>query len=120
MREPGHRFNYQDLLTGNLSLEAETFADIGGFDPAWKVHEDYEFGIRYLKAEMAFVFVDKAIAWHHECSDLNRSLERKYHEGQADILIGRRHPDVINALPLASMMARQSVPWRVVKLFAFQ
>lgn len=120
MRQPGHRFNYQNLLTGNLSLEAETFTNTGGFDQKLNVHEDYEFGIRLLKAGMTFVFVDKAIAWHHECSDLNRVLERKYHEGQANILIGRRYPDVINALPLASMMARQSRTWRIVKLLAFQ
>ncbi len=120
MRQPEHRFNYQDLLTGNLSLEAATFTSLGGFDENLNVHEDYEFGIRFLKAGMTFVFVDKAIAWHHECSDLNRSLKRKYDEGLADIHIGQKHPDVINALPLASMIARQSAPWRVVKLFAFQ
>jgi len=120
MRQPEHRFNYQDLLTGNVSLATETFAKTGGFDQKLNVHEDYEFGIRLLKAGMTFVFIEDAFAWHHEGSDLNHVFERKYHEGQADILIGRRHPDVIKALPLASMMARQSLPWRVVKLFAFQ
>jgi hypothetical protein len=32
MSQPGHRFTYQDLLSGNLSLDAELFARLDGFD----------------------------------------------------------------------------------------
>jgi hypothetical protein len=35
MSRSDHRFTYQDLLSGNLSLDAELFARLDGFDSAF-------------------------------------------------------------------------------------
>jgi GT2 family glycosyltransferase len=101
MSEPGHRYTYRDLLSGNLSLEAETFAAIGGFDPVLYCHEDYELGIRLIKAGAPLTFALDAVGYHYETSQLSRSFRRKYDEGCADVLIGRRHPELRPALALA-------------------
>jgi glycosyltransferase involved in cell wall biosynthesis len=101
MCEPGHRYTYRDLLSGNLSLEAETFAAIGGFDPALYCHEDYELGIRLIKAGAPLIFSTEAVGYHYETSQLSRSFRRKYDEGRADVMIGLRHPELRPVLPLA-------------------
>ena len=93
-----HRFTYQDLLSGNLSLDAELFARLEGFDSAFGNcgGEDYEFGLRLLKADVSFVLADEAVGYHyeHETNNLDRSFRRSRQEGRSDVLIGRRHPEI--------------------------
>ena len=96
MSQPGHRFTYEDLLSGNLSLDAELFARLDGFDSTFgHAHEDYEFGIRLLKADVPFVLAAEAVGYHyeHETNNLDRSFRRFRQEGRSDVLIGRRHPE---------------------------
>jgi glycosyltransferase involved in cell wall biosynthesis len=100
MSEPGHRYTYRDLLSGNVSLEADMFAAIGGFDPALYCHEDYELGIRLIKAGASLIFAPEALGYHYEMTQMSRSFQRKYDEGRADVLIGRRHPELRSCLPL--------------------
>jgi hypothetical protein len=98
MSRPDHRFTYQDLLSGNLSLDAELFARLDGFDSGFTncAGEDYEFGVRLLKADVSFVLADDAVGYHyeHETNNLDRSFRRSRQEGRADVLIGRRHPEL--------------------------
>jgi glycosyltransferase involved in cell wall biosynthesis len=98
MSQPGHRFTYQDLLSGNLSLDAELFARLDGFDSAFGNcgGEDYEFGLRLLKADVSLVLADDAVGYHyeHETNNLDRSFRRSRQEGRSDVLIGRRHPEL--------------------------
>lgn len=101
---PGRRFTYQDLLSGNLSLDRATFARFGGFDTALgKAREDYEFGLRLIKAGIPFHYVPEALADHHEheTSNLDSGLRRARHEGRSDVLIGQRHPEVVGTLALS-------------------
>jgi len=100
MSEPGHRYTYRDLLSGNVSLEADMFAAVGGFDPALYCHEDYELGIRLIKAGASLTFAPEALGYHYEMTQMSRSFQRKYDEGRADVLIGRRHPELRSCLPL--------------------
>jgi GT2 family glycosyltransferase len=98
MSQPGHRFSYQDLLSGNLSLDAELFARLDGFDSAF-AHcggEDYEFGLRLLKADVSLVLAAVAVGYHyeHETNNLDRSFRRSRQEGRSDVSIGRRHPEL--------------------------
>ena len=76
MSREDHRFTYQDLLSGNLSLDAELFARLEGFDSAFANcgGEDYEFGLRLLKADVSFVLADDAVTYHyeHETNNLDR------------------------------------------------
>jgi hypothetical protein len=119
MRYPGHRFGYSDLLSGNLSLPSNVFEDIGGFDPRFKVHEDYELGIRLVHAGIEFVHSSKAIGYHHEQSDLIRAFQRKYEEGIADVLIGRLYPSLISTLLMNTLQIYSLPLSRLLKYFAF-
>ena len=119
MRQPGHRYRYSDLLTGNLSIEAEWFRRLGGLDPTLGCHEDYEFGLRLIEAGASLVFAPDAIGYHHEATDLNRSLQRKHQEGQADVRIGCIHPEMRTALPLAGFGETHALTERVLRHLSF-
>jgi len=102
-RRRGYRYGYQDLLGGNLSITADLFARMDGFDSAFPcAHEDYEFGVRLIKADIAFRLLPEAIAYHHlhESVTLDGSFLRAKLEGRADVLIGSRHPELRPSLPL--------------------
>jgi GT2 family glycosyltransferase len=122
MRQPGHRYTYRDLVSGNLSIEAGLFARLGGFDPAFRScgGEDYEFGVRLIKANVLFAFAPDALAYHHETSDLDRSFRRRRQEGYADVLIGHRHPELRLTLPLAHFEAPGSRLSRILHILAFR
>jgi glycosyltransferase involved in cell wall biosynthesis len=119
MRQPGRRCSYRDLLSGNFSLAAELFAHTGGFDPALRCHEDYELGVRLINANASFTFAADALGYHHDMTDLDRSLARKYQEGQADVLLGRRHPELRGRLPLARLRVRRTSLSRGLHILAF-
>jgi glycosyltransferase involved in cell wall biosynthesis len=120
MRQPGRRCSYRDLLSGNFSLEAEFFARSGGFDPSLRCHEDYELGMRLIKAGASFTFAAEALGYHHEMTDIDRSLRRKYEEGHADVLLGSRHPELRRMLPLARLRAPHASLSRVLYTLAFE
>jgi GT2 family glycosyltransferase len=98
MSREDRRFTYQDLLSGNLSLDAELFARLDGFDLGFGNcgGEDYEFGLRLLKADVSLVLAAEAVGYHyeHETNNLDRSFRRCRQEGRSDVLIGRRHPQL--------------------------
>lgn len=119
MRQHGYRYAYSDLLSGNFSLKAELFARVGGFDPSFRCREDYELGMRLIKARADFCFVVDALGYHHEATDLDHSLKRKYEEGKADVLMGRRHPELRPLLPLASLKPH-SLPGHIPRVLAFR
>ena len=119
MRQPGYRYSYRNLLSGNFSLERELFGRVGGFDPAFRCHEDYELGVRLIEAGALFSFVPEALGYHHDTINLDRLLERKYEEGCADVLIGRLHPKLRPVLSLSRFAATQSRSSLVLRNLAF-
>ena len=94
MRKPSHRFLYRNLFSGNFSLEADLFRKVGGFDPSIPRREDYELGMRLMKADAKFMFLPDAVGYHHEVADAKGNLTRSYQEGRGDILMGFRHPEL--------------------------
>lgn len=120
MRERGHRYTYRDLLSGNFSLEAELFTRVGGFDPSFRCHEDYELGVRLINAGATFTFSADALGYHHEKTGLNRCLQRMYDEGQADVLMGRRYPELRSTLRLVHTAIARSVGGRILRQLAFR
>jgi glycosyltransferase involved in cell wall biosynthesis len=100
MRDPGHRFSYSDLLSGNFSIGRSYFERVGRFDGSLRCHEDYEFGYRLIAAGAEFAFAERAAGRHHEHTDLARALQRKRDEGAADVALARRHPELVSSLPL--------------------
>jgi len=99
MRMPGYRFSYRDFFSGNVSMPAALFHQVGGFDTTIRVRlEDYELGLRLLKAGAEFCFAPQAVGHHFDNTDLHIWLQRVYKEGIADIQIGQRHPELRNIL----------------------
>jgi glycosyltransferase involved in cell wall biosynthesis len=99
MHFAGHRYSYEDLLSGNVSLSAKLFSQVNGFDIQLRCREDYELGIRLIKSNAEFVFSKEAWGYHRdEITDLHRSLKRKREEGRADVQFWRKHPDLTTQL----------------------
>lgn len=121
--QAGHRFHYRDLVSGNLSLSADLFRDLGGFNPAIRAAggEDYEFGARVIKAGMEIAFEPEARALHHqhETMDLVGSLRRAKQEGHVNVVIGRLHPEVRAELFSAFEEAREPY-FRGVRYLVFR
>ena len=101
MRQPGHRFTYADVLTGNCSVPRRFFQTLNGFQPLLRCHEDYELGLRVLATGGAIGFAPAAGGWHEDLSDVGRALQRKRDEGTADVWIAQAHNHVWAVLPLA-------------------
>jgi glycosyltransferase involved in cell wall biosynthesis len=119
MRQAGCRYGYWNLLSGQFSLEADLFAQVGGFDPTLRCHEDYELGIRLINAGASFAFAADAVGYHHEETDLDRSMQRKFEEGRADVVIARRYPELCASLPLARFQTSTSSWNRRMRTLAF-
>jgi hypothetical protein len=66
-----------------------------------------------------FTFVANAVGYHYEKTDLDRSLQRKYQEGRADVWIGRHHPELKPGLPLAKNIKHLTSVGRLLQKLAF-
>ncbi|HEX6384546.1 MAG TPA: glycosyltransferase [Anaerolineae bacterium] len=119
MRERGHRFTYTDLLSGNFSLPVELFNSINGFDVSFTCHEDFELGVRLQKVGASFSFAPNAMGYHHELTDLNRVFQRKYAEGEADVQLGTRHPELRSDLLMARLYHYARLPSRFMSFWVF-
>ena len=120
MREPGHRFAYSDLLSGNFSIGRPLFNEVGGFDEGLRCHEDYELGLRLIEAGARFEFVEAAVGLHHEHTDLRRALRRKRDEGSADVRLARKHPSIAPALPFSAAHRHLTLRGRALKKLALR
>ena len=118
MRDPGHRFAYSDLLSGNFSVSRSLFERAGGFDETLHCHEDYELGYRLIAAGARFQFAPAAAGWHHEHTDLARALRRKRDEGRADVALARKYPKLTASLPLARPHTHLTRRGRVLRYLA--
>ena len=118
MRQPGHRFLYSDLLSGNFSVARRLFTAAGGFDESFRCHEDYELGLRLIAAGAQFQFIERAAGWHHEHTDLARALQRKRDEGQADVRLARKHPHLASVLPFSATHRHLTKRGRLLKKLA--
>ena len=119
MYQPGYRFRFSDMLSGNFSIPSDIFTHIGGFNDEFTVHEDYELGVRLIHAGIGFVFEQNALGIHHEQSDLRRSLSRKYFEGIADIKLGRLYPELIPNLAIWNLIHYSAIPSKVLRIMTF-
>jgi GT2 family glycosyltransferase len=113
LAQPGYEFTYRDLLSGNFSVPAGLFREIGGFDESFRhAREDGELGARLIAAGAPFRFAPGALAEHQDTADLGHCIRRWRHEGCADVRLARLHPDVWTSLPLARMSS-----WAVQRVF---
>ena len=94
MGRPGHRFSFTEVFSGDLSIPADLFRSVGGFDVSFPCREDSELGIRLIRAGARVLFAQGAGGMHHELRDYRRLIHRKRAEGEADVRLARLHPEV--------------------------
>lgn len=119
LRRPGHRFAYDDVLAGNLSVPSALFAALGGFDESFLCREDYELGVRVIASGASIVFAPDAAGYHRGPRDRNSLIARKRAEGRADIQMARRHPWLGPALPVTRQLATHRSMLGVLRRLAF-
>ncbi len=119
MERPGHRFAYDDLFTGVVSMPAALFARVGGFDEALACREDSELGARLLTAGAQFCFSRAAGGLHHDLRDPGRLAARKHAEGLADVQLARKHPSLWPALRISWPLRPWWTPMGAVRRLAY-
>jgi glycosyltransferase involved in cell wall biosynthesis len=97
LRRKGHRFNYEDLTSGNFSISSQLFKKLNGFNTIFPCRDDYELGFRLIEAGAEFCFAQEAKSLHNDkVTDLRRSLMRKRVEAKADLEFQKLHPELRN------------------------
>jgi GT2 family glycosyltransferase len=102
---PGRVPCYTDFCAGNVSLRRDDYLASGGFDPAFRGYggEDYDLGYRLLRRGVRFVPDRRVRAMHHHRFSSYRSVVRtRRQEGAADVVLGRKHPELRAGLRLAA------------------
>lgn len=94
---PGAELTSYDLLTGQISLAAELFRRLGGFDDAFTRggtygNEDLDFGQRLLDAGCRIVFNPGAVSWQRYVVTPREHLRQWRQTGRADVAFARKHP----------------------------
>jgi glycosyltransferase involved in cell wall biosynthesis len=99
---PGRQPGYRDFCAGNVSLRRDDFLAAGGFDPAFRGYggEDFELGWRLLRAGVALHADRRAQALHYHRTTVRGNLRATRQEGRADVLLGRKHPELRAGLRL--------------------
>ncbi|OWV84765.1 glycosyl transferase family 2 [Rhizobium sp. N122] len=118
---PGHQFAFTDVLTGNLSLDAELFHAMGGLDPQFAhAREDFEFGLRLIKKGVPIRFAPEALGYHleHQTTTLTRKMVRRRQEGRSDALMARKHPDIQRLLAIHRFAGRKGWKRRLQRTIA--
>jgi glycosyltransferase involved in cell wall biosynthesis len=117
MRTLGYRFNYRDFFSGNVSLSADLFKRVGGFDPTIGNRlEDYEIGYRLLKIGARFVLQPSALGFHYDYSDLQLWLKRIQQEGLADIQMSLLHSELVSQIFFNHYEELDQITQRIRKL----
>jgi GT2 family glycosyltransferase len=103
MAEPSHRFTYDEVFTGILSIPAALFADVGGFETSlpYSCRDDSELGWRLIRRGARIAFSRAGGGYHHEMRSRASLLERKRAEGSADAMMARLHPELWPVLRLS-------------------
>ncbi|HEX9923792.1 MAG TPA: glycosyltransferase, partial [Anaerolineae bacterium] len=99
MRRSGHRYSYRDIVDGNFSVETGVFTRAGGFDPAFEFGAEYELALRLIKAGSPFIFAVEAKCNYYETYDLEQAFHRACQEGQLNLLMGCRYPELESMSP---------------------
>jgi glycosyltransferase involved in cell wall biosynthesis len=116
IRQDSHRFAFCDLLFGNTSIDADLFKKSGGFNPSFRTYgrEDWEFGARLLSLSPTFHFSSKAMGYHWLTFDMHRTLMQKRSEANADVLLGKLHPDIKRFLPIGNFTSKRYYYQRIL------
>lgn len=100
---PGHRMTYVDFVDGNSSMPVALLERLGGYDEGFPGgrRQDWELGMRILKAGIPLVFEPRAAGRHHLTGPGPGTLRNMRREGHNDVLLAMRHPEALAHLHLA-------------------
>ncbi len=111
------------VIGGNMSTTTAVFHAAGGFDAAIVSYggEDYEFACRAQQAGARFSCLVEAAAHHHshEHHSLAGYLRRGRSVGSNDVDIVRRHPEVLDHVPLGRLAHPRGALGRLGRAAAF-
>ena len=102
---PGRVPCYTDFCSGNVSIRRDDYLASGGFDPEFRGYggEDYDLGYRLLQMGVRLVADREARGLHyHRLRSYAGLMRTRRSEGRADVLLGRKHPELRAGLRLAS------------------
>ena len=86
--------------TGNVSFRRSGYLQIGGFDPAFRLSEDAELGIRFEASGATFALSDQAQSFHaSDHTSVTKWMARSVAYGQADARVSDKHPRIPTANP---------------------
>lgn len=74
--------NAQFMGTANFAVPAKRFAEIGGFNEAFRTSEDREFCRRWVLSGRRMVYAPEAVVKHHQESNLGGFVLRHFHYGR--------------------------------------
>ena len=114
MEQAGYLFSYRDVITGNMSISAESFHLLNGFDEQLRIHEDQAFGLKAIEQDIKIGFEPSALGYHHDKTDFARAVKRKVGEGEADVMLGKLYPNVIPTMSLYSLYYHMRRPSRAL------
>ena len=104
--EPDHEWTYVDFVTGNVSFPRELVLGLGGFDEEFRSrHEDWELAIRLLDSGVPLAYYPESKALHYADVTFAATVHHQRQEARDDVLLARKHPQVIAQLPLARYAA---------------
>lgn len=101
---PGYRFRFDDCHFGHASLSRSLLRSSGGFDESFVRfgNEDYDLGWRLIQAGAEMRFLPGAVARQIYDKDLRRWLRDCQCVGEADQVLGGKHPTLKPQLRLAA------------------
>ena len=117
IKDPSH-LNPHDLLTGNFSIFRERLLGIGGFDADLPFGEDFELGLRLLKAGVRIRYCGRARSQEIYTRGNELVTREPYWRGLAHGRIARKHPRATVLLKL-DRFYMGSMPLRLMRLLAW-
>ena len=101
---PGYRFRFDDCHFGHASVSRSLLRSSGGFDESFVRfgNEDYELGWRLIQTSAAMSFLPGAVARQIYDKDMRRWLRDCQCVGEADLVLGGKHPSLQAHLRLAA------------------
>jgi peptidoglycan/xylan/chitin deacetylase (PgdA/CDA1 family)/GT2 family glycosyltransferase len=99
LRESSGGVRLRDLLTGQLSVRADVFADVGGFDTDFNRGgsfgaEDTDFLYRLISSGARVRAAPDAISYQQYVVTPDRLLQQWRQAGESDAALSRKHPQL--------------------------
>jgi GT2 family glycosyltransferase len=103
LADPAHLDLPQSFYSGNMSIRAEVFREVGGFDESFTRYgnEDVELSLRLRAAGVGLRYDPHALARQEYGKDLAGLLRDSIGIGSTETVLARKHPGTLAVLGLA-------------------